>query len=123
MWQLTGARPAEARTASLDSEQTLAYLGRGSLAHSSRSAMLGTQTLREFRDLDRHLHLLLWCNTAADWSFRVNKLRTLTPPSASNIGSDSFLMKFAGDCGSSTENRRHADGLSNFIASTEWFGV
>jgi hypothetical protein len=34
----------------------------------------------------------------------------------------SFLMKFAGDCGSSTENRRHADRLSNFIARTEWFG-
>src|SRR3954453_16467701 len=41
----------------------------------------------------------------------------------SQSGSDSFLMKFAGDCGSSTENRRHADRLSNFIASTEWFGV
>lgn len=43
--------------------------------------------------------------------------------SACNIGSDSFLMKFAGDCGSPTENRRHAERLSNFIASTEWFGV
>ncbi|MET3906080.1 DNA invertase Pin-like site-specific DNA recombinase [Bradyrhizobium sp. S3.3.6] len=43
--------------------------------------------------------------------------------SAWNKGSDSFLMKFAGDCGSSTENRRHADRLSNFIASTEWFGL
>jgi hypothetical protein len=41
----------------------------------------------------------------------------------SKFGSDSFLMKFAGDCGSSTENRRHADRLSNFIARTEWFGV
>jgi hypothetical protein len=39
------------------------------------------------------------------------------------LGSDSFLMKFAGDGGSSTENRRHADGLSNFVASTEWLGV
>ncbi|MGY4412187.1 hypothetical protein ACVWW4_003923 [Bradyrhizobium sp. LB7.1] len=43
--------------------------------------------------------------------------------SAFKFGSDSFLMKFAGDCGSSTENRRHADRLSNFIARTEWFGV
>jgi len=43
--------------------------------------------------------------------------------SALDWGSDSFLMKFAGDCGSSTENRRHAERLSNFIASTEWFGV
>lgn len=41
--------------------------------------------------------------------------------SACNFGSDSFLMKFAGECGSSTENRRHAERLSNFIASTEWF--
>jgi hypothetical protein len=39
------------------------------------------------------------------------------------MGSDSFLMKFAGDCGSQTENQRHADGLSDLIASTEWFGV
>jgi putative ABC transport system substrate-binding protein len=50
-------------------------------------------------------------------------LAALACKHAPNLGSDSFLMKFAGDCGSSTENRRHADRLSNFIASTEWFGV
>ncbi|WP_247489809.1 hypothetical protein, partial [Bradyrhizobium sp. 17] len=39
------------------------------------------------------------------------------------LGSDSFPMKFAGRLWFQTENQRHADGLSNLIASTEWFGV
>ncbi|MCK1270111.1 hypothetical protein IVB44_21200 [Bradyrhizobium sp. 49] len=43
--------------------------------------------------------------------------------SAPKVGSDSFLMKFAGRLCSQTENQRHADRLSNFIARTEWFGV
>src|SRR4051812_17906140 len=97
-----------------------------SLPRVECSAVAESRRLAVVRERDQDFIGQLELPTSAELEcHRRGKQMAMLHPcvSAWNKGSDSFLMKFAGDCGSSTENRRHADRLSNFIASTEWFGV